>query len=100
MYDESFTVIHRFFVVIVVAVGLCLRACATNGTSEHYACTHSGSKLNMRSGAGQNFKVVSKVDHGTPLLVVDARKAKDGFEWYKVRAGKRVGWVRSDYACF
>lgn len=73
---------------------------ATNGTSEHYACTHSGSKLNMRSGAGQNFKVVAKVDHGTPLLVVDVRKAKDGFEWYKVRAGKRVGWVRSDYACF
>lgn len=64
-----------------------------------YVCTHSGGTLNMRSGAGQNFKVVAKLKHGTDVSVIDSRAARDGMEWYKVRAGKSVGWVRYDYVC-
>lgn len=63
------------------------------------ACTHSGGTLNLRAGAGQNFKKVANVPHGTDLLVLESVGAKDGFTWYQVRFGKKVGFVRSDYVC-
>lgn len=63
------------------------------------ACTHSGGTLNLRAGAGQNFQKVASIPHGTDLAVLDSVSAKDGFTWYKVRFGKKVGFVRSDYVC-
>lgn len=72
---------------------------AANGGYTGYACTNSGGALNMRSNAGQKFKVVAKLSHGTDLVILDSKTASDGMEWYKVRAGKRIGWVRYDYVC-
>lgn len=63
------------------------------------ACTHSGGTLNLRLGAGQNFQKVANIPHGADLAVLDSVGAKDGFTWYKVRFGKKVGFVRSDYVC-
>lgn len=63
------------------------------------ACTHSGGTLNLRSDAGQTFTKIDNIPHGTDLIVLDNVGAKDGFTWYKVRFGKKVGFVRSDYVC-
>lgn len=72
---------------------------AANAYGSGYACTNSGGALNMRSNAGQKYKVVAKLSHGTDLVILDSKTASDGMEWYKVRAGKRIGWVRYDYVC-
>lgn len=92
----------------IVASALCLQTPAlaetkTTGPAGNavsgQACTHSGGTLNLRAGAGQTFQRVASIPHGTELIVIDSVSAKDGFTWYKVRFGKKVGFVRSDYVC-
>lgn len=67
--------------------------------SKGYVCTHSGSNLIMRAGPGQNFAKLTGLAYGTDVIVVDTVSGRDGMTWYKVRAGKRIGWVRYDYVC-
>lgn len=63
------------------------------------ACTHSGGALLLRSGAGTNFKKLASIPYGSTLVILDSVNAKDGFVWYKVRFGKKIGYSRSDYVC-
>ena len=64
-----------------------------------YACTNSGSNLILRAGPGQQFAKLSGIKYGTILPVIDSATGRDGMLWYKVRHGKRIGWVRYDYVC-
>lgn len=69
------------------------------GAESCYACTHSGGSLILRAGPGQKFKKLAGIPYGTTLPIIDSVDGKDGFIWYKVRYGKRIGYARSDYVC-
>lgn len=71
---------------------------AANVTTGH-VCTNSGGNLTMRSGPGQNFAKLTSLAYGTNVVILDTVTGRDGMMWYKVRAGKRIGWVRYDYVC-
>lgn len=64
-----------------------------------YACTNSGGNLILRAGPGQKFAKLTGLRHGTDLVILDEVSGRDGFSWYKVRVGKRIGYVRYDYVC-
>ncbi|WP_082987742.1 SH3 domain-containing protein [Faucicola atlantae] len=64
-----------------------------------YACTNSGGNLILRAGPGQQFAKLSGIKYGTTLPVIGSATGRDGMLWYKVRHGKRIGWVRYDYVC-
>ncbi len=54
--------------------------------------TVSGDKVNIRSGPGTNFPIVTKVNRGTTLTVKE-----QAFGWYKVvlTDGTTTGWIAS-----
>lgn len=52
----------------------------------------TGSKVNLRSGAGTSYSKVSQGDKGDMAYIVGI---KDG--WYKVILGSKIGYIRSDY---
>lgn len=52
----------------------------------------SGSGVNMRSGPGTSYSVVTTLDKGAALTI----KGKSG-DWYQVSAGSDSGYIRGDY---
>lgn len=88
------------FIAILSTPASALGPAAGSGYSVGQACTHSGGFLNMRSNAGQGFKVIKKIKSGANLVILDSKTGSDGMEWYQVRSGKDIGWVRFDYVCF
>lgn len=72
---------------------------AGGGHQTGYACTNSGGNLILRAGPSQKSKKLAGIEHGTDIVVLDEVSGKDGFAWYKVRVGKRVGYVRYDFVC-
>ena len=51
-----------------------------------------GSTLNMRSGAGTSYGVVSSLPDGTIVEIVGINNG-----WYKIQYGGKTGYVSSDY---
>lgn len=51
-----------------------------------------GSTLNMRSGAGTSYGVVSSLSDGTIVEIVGINNG-----WYKIQYGGKTGYVSSDY---
>ena len=63
-------------------------------------CTRqSGSSVNIRSGAGKNYRVIRQVKTSTSIEVTREMRGDDGFTWNKVTYQGSVGWIRSDYLC-
>ena len=56
--------------------------------------------VNIRSGAGTSYSVVSKLSLGKELTIVGEKNTSDGYIWYQVTytvSGEtKKGWVRSD----
>ena len=56
--------------------------------------------VNVRSGAGTSYSVVSKLSLGKELTIVGEKNTSDGYIWYQVTytvSGEtKKGWVRSD----
>ncbi len=50
------------------------------------------SRLNLRRGPGQTYRVIKTLDAGTVLRITEQRDA-----WLKVEAGNLSGWVSGDY---
>ncbi|MGL5513753.1 MAG: SPOCS domain-containing protein [Sporomusa sp.] len=65
---------------------------AGTSTSASGRITVTGSVVNVRSGPGTNFPIVSKVKRGTILIV-----REQAFGWYKVVLpdGSTTGWIAS-----
>lgn len=73
-----------------------------NGTKLMFfmTCTReSGSNVNIRSGAGKNYRVIRKVKETTPIEITREMQGNDSFIWNKVTYKGSVGWIRSDYLC-
>lgn len=55
--------------------------------------------VNLRTGAGANYSVITTVPEGTHLEYVDEKTDKSGnVTWYRVKYGGKKGWVSAKYA--
>ncbi len=57
----------------------------------------TGSTVNVRSGAGTDNDVVTKVTEGSTYVYTDTTEV-DGVTWYKITVGSKTGWVIGTYA--
>lgn len=72
---------------------------AAGGGDYGTICTHSGSNVLLRAGAGQKFAIRAKMPSGSDVVVLSSTVGGDGLTWHKVRYGKKIGFVRYDYVC-
>lgn len=61
-------------------------------TWETYTVTTSGSTLNVRSGPGQSYFVITKLGYGKTVQVADISNG-----WAKVKTEKGIGYASSNY---
>lgn len=63
-------------------------------------CTQDANGLlNIRSGPGQQQKVLTQAPNGDHVEILKPVRAQDGYIWYNVRYGNTTGWARQDYIC-
>lgn len=53
--------------------------------------------LNMRSGAGTSYSVVTTLKKNTAVTITGEAKDSSGTVWYKITAGSKKGYVHSAY---
>lgn len=53
--------------------------------------------LNMRSGAGTNYSVVTTLSKNTAVTITGEAKDSNGTTWYKITVGSKTGYVHSSY---
>ena len=53
--------------------------------------------LNMRSGAGTNYSVVTTLTKNTAVTITGEAKDSNGTTWYKITVGSKTGYVHSSY---
>ncbi len=51
------------------------------------------SPLRLRSRSGIDASILDELLIGSVVLVLDGPECADGYTWYQVQAGERVGWV-------
>jgi uncharacterized protein YgiM (DUF1202 family) len=72
----------------------------TQSAGGAYICTHdSNGRLNIRSGAGQQYGVVTQARNGGVVQIMANSQGGDGYLWQKVAYGDATGWVRADFLC-
>lgn len=54
--------------------------------------TVTASILNIRSGPGTNYKIVSTIKRGSTVSITSSKTS-----WYKITSGSKSGWVSSKY---
>ncbi len=60
--------------------------------------TENGVTLNVRSGAGTEFKKLGSLSSGAIVTVLGSKKASNGKVWYKFKfSSEETGWICSDY---
>ena len=56
----------------------------------------TGDTVNVRAGAGTNYKVVTSVKKGKRYKFYET-KTVDGVKWYKIKVNDKEGWIVSTY---
>lgn len=74
-------------------------AVPTAAHASGYVCTHTGSNVMLRAGAGKNFRVVARMPSGAYVNVLNSVRGRDGMVWYRVNYYGSVGFTRADYIC-
>ena len=59
--------------------------------------TQGGARLTVRSKPGKSATVVTRVNAGTVLQIVDGPVPADGFQWWQVRGNGFTGWAAQDW---
>jgi hypothetical protein len=55
-------------------------------------------ELRLRAGPGLTQQMLSTLEDGTQLLVLEGPEAADGYEWWKLRTDDGVeGWAAGDW---
>lgn len=52
-----------------------------------------GTPLNVRSGAGRQFEVTTRLPEGTDFRVTDGLACDGGMSWWSIEAGDVTGWA-------
>ncbi len=61
------------------------------------SATVNASSLNVRSGPGTTYSIVTKLTNGASVTVVDEKSASDGATWYQIRFRNSSGQELSGY---
>ena len=69
----------------------------TNQDTMSIAAVVNCDALNMRSGAGTNYSVVTTLTKNTAVTITAEAKDSNGTLWYKITAGNKKGYVHSSY---
>jgi uncharacterized protein YgiM (DUF1202 family) len=67
--------------------------------SRVYSCSRDGDIINLRARAGQQYRVLTKIPSGQPVVLIGITKVVGEFTWQKVNFYGAVGWVRGDFLC-
>lgn len=59
--------------------------------------TVNATSLNVRSGPGTTYSVVTKLTNGVPVTVIDEKNASDGALWYQIRVSGSGGHTATGY---
>ncbi len=59
--------------------------------------TEGGARLTVRTGPGQSNAVVSRINAGRVLDVIDGPRYADGYRWWRVRGSGLTGWVAENW---
>ena len=86
----------RFLCVLLVALAL-VGLMTTVASAEEYATVVSdnGYGVRMREGPGKVYRVITKYDVGTTVIV-----QQRGTEWSQIRVGETVGWMMNEFLNF
>ena len=86
----------RFLCVLLVALAL-VGLMTTVASAEEYAMVTSenGYGVRMREGPGKVYRVITKYDVGTTVIV-----QQRGTEWSQIRVGETVGWMMNEFLNF
>ena len=86
----------RFLCVLLVALAL-VGLMTTVASAEEYAMVTSenGYGVRMREGPSKAYRVVTKYDVGTTVIV-----QQRGTEWSQIRVGETVGWMMNEFLIF
>ena len=86
----------RFLCVLLVALAL-VGLMTTVASAEEYATVVSdnGYGVRMREGPGKVYRVITKYDVGTTVIV-----QQRGTEWSQIRVGETVGWMMNEFLRF
>ncbi len=64
-----------------------------------YSCSRDGDTINLRSQAGQQFKVLRKIPPGKSVVLIGVSRVVNDYSWQKVNFYGAIGWVRGDFLC-
>jgi uncharacterized protein YraI len=64
-----------------------------------YSCSRDGDTINLRSRAGEQNRVLTKIPSGKPVVLIGNTRVVGDFTWQKVNFYGVVGWVRGDFLC-
>lgn len=67
--------------------------------SRVYSCSRDGDTINLRSRAGQQYRVITEIPSGKPVVLIGNTRVIGNFTWQKVNFYGAVGWVRGDFLC-
>ena len=86
----------RFLCVLLVALAL-VGLMTTVASAEEYATVVSdnGYGVRMREGPGKVYRVITKYDVGTTVIV-----QQRGTVWSQIRVGETVGWMMNEFVRF
>ena len=67
--------------------------------SKVYSCSRDGDTINLRSRAGQQYRVIAEIPSGKSVVLIGKTRVVSDFTWQKVSFYGAVGWVRGDFLC-
>lgn len=94
------------FLTCLLAVNTCLGFISSINRFDSYAYTERSATtntatLNVRSGPGTTYSIVTKLSKGTAVTVIGESNATDGALWYQIRfSGGNTGYASSAYISF
>ena len=68
-----------------------------HGRSYAETGTINTDRLNMRTGPGTNYSSLQMLSMNMKVEILDSVTGTDGKTWYRISAGQKEGYVRSDY---
>lgn len=88
---SAIVICMAIMITIVLAITMATEAYAATGTVSDKA------GLNMRSGPGTEYSILTVLNYGETLNIIESEKDKDGDIWYKIIANGSYGYVFSQY---
>lgn len=99
-------IINRTAVILLISLMAFAAMSALFGTGVHAASAAASGKIKedntrLKREPKVSSKALDKLERGTEIIIKEEvftsrTSIRSGFRWYKVRAGKRTGYVRAD----